>query len=48
MRGKRSALVDVGSSGGREAFERLVKSVDVVVRNASDRRSSAWGSTGKA
>ncbi|MCP1835638.1 crotonobetainyl-CoA:carnitine CoA-transferase CaiB-like acyl-CoA transferase [Bradyrhizobium sp. USDA 4532] len=43
MRGKRSILVDIGSSGGRKVFERLVKSVDVVVWNATDRQIKQWG-----
>ncbi|NOJ44575.1 carnitine dehydratase [Bradyrhizobium sp. WSM 1791] len=43
MRGKRSVLVDIGSSGGREVFERLVKSVDVVVWNAPDRQVKLMG-----
>lgn len=43
LRGKRSALVDVASSGGREAFKRLVKSVDVVVWNAPDRQVKRMG-----
>ncbi|WP_316399357.1 CoA transferase [Bradyrhizobium sp. 33ap4] len=43
MRGKRSVLVDIGSSGGREVFERLVKSVDVVVWNATDRQVKRMG-----
>lgn len=38
MRGKRSVLVDIRSSPGREVFERLVKSVDIVVWNAPDRQ----------
>lgn len=36
MRGKRSILADIDSSGGRAIFEKLVKSVDVVVWNATD------------
>lgn len=43
MRGKRSALVDIGSSGGREVFERLVKSVDIVVWNATDLQVKRMG-----
>lgn len=43
MRGKRSVLVDVGSPGGREVFERLVRSVDVVVWNAPDRQVKRMG-----
>ncbi|SFQ33437.1 Crotonobetainyl-CoA:carnitine CoA-transferase CaiB [Bradyrhizobium sp. Ghvi] len=34
--GKRSILVDIKSSPGREVLEKLVKSVDVVLWNASD------------
>lgn len=37
MAGKQSALVDIVSPGGREVFEKLVKSVDVIVWNATDR-----------
>ncbi|WP_342710004.1 CoA transferase [Bradyrhizobium sp. B124] len=43
MRGKRSVLVDISSSGGREVFEKLVKSVDVVVWNATDRQVKRMG-----
>ncbi|QPC91750.1 CoA transferase [Mesorhizobium sp. INR15] len=43
MRGKKSALLDIGSADGREAFERLVKSVDVVVWNATDRQVDVMG-----
>ncbi|MCK1486077.1 CoA transferase [Bradyrhizobium sp. 193] len=43
MRGKRSALVDIGSPGGRDVFERLVKSVDVVIWNATDRQVKRKG-----
>ncbi|WP_441258742.1 CoA transferase [Bradyrhizobium sp. 521_C7_N1_3] len=43
MRGKRSVLVDIRSSRGREVFERLVKSVDVVVWNAPDRQVKDLG-----
>ncbi|MCP3368602.1 CoA transferase [Bradyrhizobium cajani] len=43
MRGKRSVLLDIGSSGGRTIFERLVKSVDVVVWNAPDRQVKRMG-----
>lgn len=43
MRGKRSVLVDIGSSGGRKVFERLVKSVDVVVWNATDKQVKRMG-----
>jgi len=43
MRGKRSILTDIRSKGGREIFERLVKSVDVVVWNAPDSQVQAMG-----
>lgn len=43
MRGKRSILTDIRSKGGREVFERLVKSVDVVVWNAPDSQVQAMG-----
>lgn len=43
MRGKRSVLVDIGSADGRIVFEKLVKSVDVVVWNATDRQVKAMG-----
>ncbi|MBI1169953.1 carnitine dehydratase [bacterium] len=41
MRGKRSILLDI--TAGREVFEALVKSVDVVVWNATDRQVAALG-----
>ncbi|MCP3371784.1 CoA transferase [Bradyrhizobium cajani] len=43
MRGKRSALIDIASSGGREIFAKLVKSVDVVIWNATDRQVKRMG-----
>lgn len=43
MCGKRSVLVDIGSSTGREVLERLVKSVDVVIWNAPDRQVELMG-----
>jgi crotonobetainyl-CoA:carnitine CoA-transferase CaiB-like acyl-CoA transferase len=43
MRGKQSILVDICSIDGRAAFEKLVKSVDVVVWNATDRQVKAMG-----
>ncbi|MET4359254.1 crotonobetainyl-CoA:carnitine CoA-transferase CaiB-like acyl-CoA transferase [Bradyrhizobium sp. RT9b] len=43
MRGKRSVLLNIGSSAGREVFERLVKSVDVVIWNAPDRQVKRMG-----
>lgn len=36
MRSKRSALLDIRDGAGREALERLIKQVDVVVWNATD------------
>jgi len=36
MRSKRSALLDIRAGAGREALERLIKQVDVVVWNATD------------
>ena len=36
MRSKRSALLDIREGAGREALERLIKKVDVVVWNATD------------
>lgn len=38
MRGKRSVLADLGSPDGRAVFEALVKSVDVIVWNATERQ----------
>jgi crotonobetainyl-CoA:carnitine CoA-transferase CaiB-like acyl-CoA transferase len=43
MRGKKSTLVDLGSAEGRAVFERLVKSVDVIVWNAPNRQVTAMG-----
>ncbi|UPJ26319.1 CoA transferase [Bradyrhizobium sp. CW1] len=43
MRGKRSVLLDIESSPGRKVFERLVKSVDVVIWNATDRQVERVG-----
>jgi crotonobetainyl-CoA:carnitine CoA-transferase CaiB-like acyl-CoA transferase len=43
MRGKASALVDIRSPEGRTVFEELVKSVDVVVWNATDRQVASMG-----
>lgn len=43
LRGKRSILVDISSSPGREVLERLVKSVDVVVWNAPDQQVQRMG-----
>ncbi|SCB56039.1 dimethylsulfoniopropionate cleavage enzyme DddD [Bradyrhizobium shewense] len=37
-RGKSSTLVDITTPGGRKVFERLVKSVDVVIWNATERQ----------
>jgi crotonobetainyl-CoA:carnitine CoA-transferase CaiB-like acyl-CoA transferase len=41
--GKKSVLVDITMSEGREIFERLVKSVDVVVINAPERQMEQLG-----
>jgi crotonobetainyl-CoA:carnitine CoA-transferase CaiB-like acyl-CoA transferase len=41
--GKKSALLDITTEEGREAFERLVKSVDLVVINAPDRQMKPLG-----
>lgn len=43
MRGKRSILADITPGDGRALFEALVKSVDVVVWNATDRQVTAMG-----
>jgi len=42
-RGKRSILADISSPDGREVFEKLVRSVDVIVWNAPDRQVKAMG-----
>jgi crotonobetainyl-CoA:carnitine CoA-transferase CaiB-like acyl-CoA transferase len=41
--GKRSVLVDIGSSDGREVFQRLIKSVDAIIWNAPDRQIERMG-----
>jgi crotonobetainyl-CoA:carnitine CoA-transferase CaiB-like acyl-CoA transferase len=41
--GKKSALVNITTDEGREAFERLVKSVDIVVINAPERQMKPLG-----
>ena len=41
--GKRSALVDIMSEEGREVFNKLVQSVDMVVINAPDRQMKPLG-----
>ncbi|WP_439886305.1 CoA transferase [Pseudomonas sp. MBLB4123] len=41
--GKRSALVDIMSAEGREVFNRLVRSVDMVVINAPERQLAPLG-----
>ena len=41
--GKRSALLDINTAQGREAFNRLVKSVDMVVINAPERQMKPLG-----
>jgi crotonobetainyl-CoA:carnitine CoA-transferase CaiB-like acyl-CoA transferase len=38
MRGKRSLLADINTPDGRKIFEKLVKSVDIVIWNATDRQ----------
>lgn len=43
MRGKQSVLADLHGAEGRKLFEDLVKSVDVVVWNATDRQVAAMG-----
>ncbi|MGV8987142.1 MAG: CoA transferase [Cypionkella sp.] len=43
MRGKQSILADIRPGAGRDLFEALVKSVDVVVWNATDRQVKAMG-----
>lgn len=43
LRGKRSTLVDITSPNGRKVFERLLKSVDAVVWNATDRQVRDMG-----
>lgn len=43
MRGKQSVLLNIGSPDGRVVFEELVRSVDVVVWNATDRQVRAMG-----
>ena len=41
--GKRSGLLDINHPQGREAFERLVKTVDMVVINAPERQIAGLG-----
>ena len=43
MRGKRSILADITSRHGRQVFEDLVKSVDVIVWNAPDNQVKKMG-----
>lgn len=43
MRGKKSVLTDITSEHGRQVFEDLVKSVDVIVWNAPDNQIKAMG-----
>ncbi|WP_438987824.1 CoA transferase [Marivivens donghaensis] len=43
MRGKKSVLTDITSEHGRQVFEELVKSVDVIVWNAPDNQIKAMG-----
>lgn len=42
-RGKRSVLVDLNHPDGREVFNRLARSVDVIVMNAPDRQLAPLG-----
>ena len=41
--GKRSGLIDINQPQGREAFERLVRTVDMVVINAPERQIAGLG-----
>lgn len=41
--GKKSALVDITTTAGRQVFERLVKTVDIVVINAPERQMKPLG-----
>ena len=41
--GKKSGLIDINQPQGREAFERLVRSVDMVVINAPERQMIGLG-----
>lgn len=41
--GKRSGLLDINIGEGREAFERLVRSVDILVINAAERQMMPLG-----
>ncbi len=43
MRGKRSVLANIASPEGRALFEELVRSVDVIVWNATDRQVKSMG-----
>ncbi|TPE43432.1 CoA transferase, partial [Amaricoccus solimangrovi] len=43
MRGKKSVLAELKSPEGREIFERLLRSADVVVWNATDRQVKSLG-----
>lgn len=43
MVGKRSILADIGKGKGREVFEKLVRSVDVIVWNATDTQIKKMG-----
>lgn len=43
MRGKQSLLMNMRTAEGRDAFEKLVKSVDIVVWNATDRQVQEMG-----
>ena len=43
MQGKRSVLADIRSGNGREVFEKLLKSVDVIIWNAPDSQIRKMG-----
>jgi crotonobetainyl-CoA:carnitine CoA-transferase CaiB-like acyl-CoA transferase len=43
MRGKRSALIELTTPEGREVFDKLVRSVDVIVWNAPDNQIRKMG-----
>lgn len=43
MRGKQSLLMNMRTAEGRDAFEKIVKSVDIVVWNATDRQVHEMG-----
>jgi crotonobetainyl-CoA:carnitine CoA-transferase CaiB-like acyl-CoA transferase len=43
LRGKRSAVIDLSTDGGREQVQPLVETADVLVVSGSPARSSRWG-----